>query len=40
MEQRAVIRFLTLKGLEAKEIEMKLRSMYRAEAFRISAVKK
>jgi hypothetical protein len=40
MEQRAVVRVLTLKGLKAKEIEMELRSVYGDEALQISAVKK
>jgi hypothetical protein len=40
MEQRVVLRFLTLKDLKAKEIQMHLTSMYDNEAFQISAVKK
>jgi predicted GTPase len=40
MEQRAVVRFLTFRGLKAKEIEMKLTNVYGDEALQISAVKK
>jgi hypothetical protein len=40
MEQRAIVRFLTLTGLKAQEIEMELTSMYRDKALQISAVKK
>jgi hypothetical protein len=39
-EQRAAVRFLTRKGLKAKEVEMELTSAYGDEAFQISAVKK
>jgi hypothetical protein len=40
MKQWAVVRFLTLKDLKDKEIEIQLTNMYDDEAFRISAVKK
>jgi hypothetical protein len=40
MDQRAVVRFLTLKGLKAMEIEMELSRVYGDEALRISARKK
>jgi transposase len=40
MEQRAVVHFLTVKGLKAKEIEMELTSIYEDEALQISALKK
>jgi hypothetical protein len=39
MEQRTVVRFLILKGLNAKEIEMEFTSVYDDEALQISAVK-
>jgi hypothetical protein len=35
-----VVRFLTLKGLKAKEIEMELTTMYGNEALQISTRKK
>jgi hypothetical protein len=40
MEHRAVVRFLGLKDLKAKEIQMDVTSVYDDEAFQISAVKK
>jgi hypothetical protein len=40
MEQRELVCFLTIKGLKAKEIEMKLTSVYGNEALQTSAVKK
>jgi hypothetical protein len=40
MEQRAVIRFFTLKGLKAKEIRAGLESAYGPEALALSTVKK
>jgi hypothetical protein len=40
MEHRAIVRFLTLKGLKAQEIEMELTSVYSDEAIHISDVKK
>jgi hypothetical protein len=40
MEQRAVVHFLTLKGLKAKEIETQHTSVYDDEALLISVVKK
>jgi transposase len=39
-EQRAVIRFFTLKGLKAKEIRAELESVYGPEALALSMVKK
>jgi hypothetical protein len=39
MEQQAIVRFLSLKCLKAKEIEMELVSTYGDEALQISAVK-
>jgi hypothetical protein len=40
MEQRAVIHFLTLKGLYASAITAKLRPVYETEAFVFSPMKK
>jgi hypothetical protein len=40
MEQRVVLRFLTIKGLKAKKIKMEITSVYGDEALQISAVKK
>jgi hypothetical protein len=40
MEQRAVVRLLTLKDLKAQEIERKQTSVDRSESLRISAAKK
>jgi hypothetical protein len=40
MEQRAVIRFLTHKGLKAKAIQAELKSMYGTDACKLSMVKK
>jgi hypothetical protein len=40
MAQRTVFRFLTLKGLKAKEIEMELTSVYGNEGLQIFSVKK
>jgi transposase len=40
MEQRAVIRFFTLKGLKAKENRAELESVYCSEALALSTVKK
>jgi transposase len=40
MEQRAVIRFFTLKGLKVKEIRAELESVYCPEALALSTVKK
>jgi hypothetical protein len=40
MEQRAILRVLTVKGLKALEIEIDLTSVYGDEAFQISARKK
>jgi transposase len=40
MEQRAVIRFLTVKGLRASAIAAELKSVYEIEALGISTVKK
>jgi hypothetical protein len=40
MEQRAVIRFLTLKGLRASAIAAELDSVYGTEALALSTVKK
>jgi transposase len=40
MEQRAVIRFFTLKRLKAKEIRAELESVYGPEALALSTVKK
>jgi hypothetical protein len=40
MEQRAIVRFLTLKSLKAKEIEMELTSVHGDEVLSISAITK
>jgi hypothetical protein len=40
MEQRAVLRFLTFRGLKAKEIEMELPSVDGDKALQISAGEK
>jgi histone-lysine N-methyltransferase SETMAR len=40
MEQRAVIRFLSLKGLKARDIQAELQSVYGPEACQLTAVKK
>jgi transposase len=40
MEQRAVIRFFTLKGLKARDIQAELKSVYGPEALALSTVKK
>jgi hypothetical protein len=40
MNQRTVVRVLTLKGLKAQEIEMELAGAYGDEALHISALKK
>jgi transposase len=40
MEQKAVIRFVTLKGLKTKEIRAELESVYGPEALALSTVKK
>jgi hypothetical protein len=40
MEQRAIGRFVIVKGLKVKEIEMKLIGVHGNEAFQISAIKK
>jgi hypothetical protein len=40
MEQRAVIRFFTLKGLKAKEIRAEPESVYGTEALTLSTLKK
>jgi transposase len=40
MEQRAVIRFFTLKGLKAKAIHAELESVYGGEALALPTVKK
>jgi hypothetical protein len=40
MKQRAVVGFLALTGLKAKEIEMERTSLYGNEALQISARKK
>jgi hypothetical protein len=40
MEQRAVVRVLTIKGLKAKEIEMELTSMYCDDVLQTLAVEK
>jgi hypothetical protein len=40
MEQRAIIRFLTLKGLKAREIRAELESVYGPEALARSTVRK
>jgi hypothetical protein len=39
MEQRAVVRFLAVKGFKADEIRMELTSVYGGKALRISALK-
>jgi hypothetical protein len=38
MEQRAVLGFLTVKDLKAKEIEMKLPNVYGDETLQISVI--
>jgi hypothetical protein len=40
MEQGAVVRFLDVKGLKVKKVEMKLTNLYGDEALQISAGKK
>jgi hypothetical protein len=40
MEQRAIVRFLNIKGIKTKEIEMELTSVYGDEAFQTSVIKK
>jgi transposase len=40
MEQRAVVRFLTLKKLSARDITAELEGVYEHEALSLSAVKK
>jgi hypothetical protein len=40
MEQRTIIRFLTLKDLRASAIAAELKSVYEREAFALSTVKK
>jgi hypothetical protein len=40
MEQRAVIRFFTLKGLPSRVIAAELESMYAADALALLTVKK
>lgn len=40
MEQRAVIRFLTLKGLHAGAIVAELRCVYKEDALALATVKK
>jgi hypothetical protein len=40
MEQSAVIRFLTLKGVRASAIAAELKSVYETEALPLSTVKK
>jgi hypothetical protein len=40
MEQRAVIRFFTLKGLKAKAIHTELESVYGGESLALLTVKK
>jgi hypothetical protein len=40
MEQRAVIRFFTPKGLKAKAIDAELESVYGGEALALPTVKK
>jgi hypothetical protein len=40
MEQRAVVRVLTLNVLKAQKMQMELTNMYSAEAVQISALKK
>jgi hypothetical protein len=40
MEQRAVIRFLTLKGLRAGAIVAELRCVYKEDALALATVKK
>jgi transposase len=40
MEQRAVVRFLALKGFKAQETEIDLTTMYGDKVFQISTVEK
>jgi hypothetical protein len=40
IEQRAIIRFFSLKELKAREIQKELESMYGPEALALSAAKK
>jgi hypothetical protein len=39
-EERAAARFMTIKGLKVKEIEIELRSVYGDDSLQISAIKK
>jgi transposase len=40
MERRAAVRFLTVKGLKSRDVEMELTSVYDDEGCQISAGKK